>query len=184
MNPLTNVLEFLIHIFSTLYIYIVIIRMILGLTKADFYNPFSQFIVTLTSPVLLPMRKMIPSIGRIDTAAVVLIFAIKFAELFIIALLKGKVLLGPLIIPTIFSLINMVVNLFIFAIIILVVISWVAPHIHAQNNPLASVLRSITEPLLRPARKLIPPIGIYDLSTFAVLIALFCVKIFFNSFYY
>ena len=183
MDPLINVFVFLIHILFTLYIYIVLIRMILGYTKADFYNPFSQFIVTMTNPILQPMRKFIPSIGRVDTAALVLIFVLQFAELFLRNFLVGKkILLGSLIIPTIFGLIDLVLNLFIFAIIILIVISWIAPHIHTQNNPMASVLRSITEPLIRPARKLIPPIGIFDLSTFAVLIALYCIKIFIHSF--
>ena len=183
MDPFANVLTFLIHIAATLYIYIVLIRMILGYTKADFYNPFSQFILKLTSPILQPMRKWIPSIGRIDSAALVLIIVIKFAELFLIGLLAGKkIFIGSLILPTIFGLIDLVLNLFIFAIIVLVVISWVAPHLHAQNNPMASILRSITEPLIRPARKLIPPIGIFDLSTFVVLIALYSVKIFLHSF--
>ena len=183
MNPLINVLDFLVHITITLYIYVVIIRMILGLTRADFYNPFSQFVLTLTNPVLQPMRKLIPSIGKIDTAAIVLIFILKFVELLLRNLFAGnQVMLASLITPTIFGLINLVLNLFMFAIIILVIISWVAPHLHAQNNPMASILRSITEPLIRPARKLIPPIGMFDLSTLVVLIALYCVKILIHPF--
>ena len=183
MNPLINVLDFLVHILITLYIYVVIIRMILGMTKADFYNPFSQFILTLTNPVLQPMRKLIPSIGKIDTAAIVLIFILKFVELLLRNLFVGKnVMLASLIVPTILGLINLVLNIFIFAIIVLIIISWVAPHLHAQNNPMASILRSITEPLIRPARKLIPPIGMFDLSTFVVLVALYCIKIFILSF--
>ncbi len=182
MNPLLNIFDFLIHISITLYIYAIIIRMLLGLTHADFYNPFSQFILTITSPVLKPLRKWIPSIGRLDTAALVVIIFLKFAELIIRGLLAGKkIMLDSLIVPVIFGLIDLVINLFIFAIIILVIISWIAPHLHAQNNPLASVLRSITEPLIRPARKLIPPIGMFDLSTFVVLIALYCIKIFLHS---
>lgn len=182
MNALLNVFDFLIHISFTLYIYAVIIRMLLGLTNADFYNPFSQFILTITSPVLKPLRKWIPSIGRLDTAALVLIIFLKFAELFIRGMLAGKkIMVGSLIVPVIFGLIDLVINLFIFAIIILVIISWIAPHLHAQNNPLTSVLRSITEPLIRPARRLIPPIGMFDLSTFVVLVALYCVKIFLHS---
>ena len=182
MNALINVLDFLIHISFTLYIYAVIIRMLLGLTNADFYNPFSQFILTITSPVLKPLRKWIPGIGRLDTAALILIIFLKFAELFIRGMLAGKqIMIGSLIIPVIFGLLDLVINLFIFAIIILVIISWIAPHLHAQNNPIASVLRSITEPLIRPARRLIPPIGMFDLSTFVVLVALYCVKIFLHS---
>lgn len=182
MHALINVLDFLIHTLFTLYIYAVIIRMLLGLTRADFYNPFSKFILSITSPVLQPLRKWIPSFGRIDTAALLVIITLKFAELFIRGLLVGKkIFLGSLLIPVFFSLINLVVNIFIFTILALVIISWVAPHMHAQNNPLISVLRSITEPLLRPARKLIPPIGMLDLSAMVVLIALYCVQIFMRS---
>jgi len=183
MNPMSNVLDFLIHVLFISYIYAVIIRMILGLTRADFYNPFSQFILTITNPVLTPLRKILPSIGKIDTAAIVLILALKFIELALRSFLASKqVLFGSLIIPSIVGVLNQVLNIFIFAIILLVIISWVAPHLHGQSNPITPILRSITEPLIRPARKLIPPIGIFDLSTFVVLLGLYCIKIFLFSF--
>ena len=183
MNGLINVADFLIHITFTLYIYAIIIRLLLGLTGADFYNPFSQFILNLTSPILVPLRKYIPSIGRLDTAGIVLIILLKFAELSIRGLLAGsQASISSLLLPTIIGVIDLILNLLIFAIIILVIISWIAPQIHAQNNPLASVLRSITEPLIRPARKLIPPIGIFDLSTLVVLLVLYSIKIFLHSY--
>lgn len=183
MNPISNVLEFLIHVLFSMYIYAVIIRMLLGFTRADFYNPFSQFILTITNPVLTPLRKFIPSIGGIDSAAIILILVLKFIELTIRSLLISKqVLLSTLIVPSIIAVLNQVLNVFIFAIIILVVISWVAPHMHGQSNPITPILRSITEPLIRPARKLIPPIGVFDLSTFVVLLGLYCIKIFLHSF--
>ncbi|MFK7815267.1 MAG: YggT family protein [Gammaproteobacteria bacterium] len=183
MTPINNVLDFLIHVLFTSYIYAVIIRMLLGFTRADFYNPFSQFILTITNPVLTPLRKLMPSIGSIDTSAIVLILVLKFIELAARSFLVGKqVLLSALILPSVLGVLNQVVNIFIFAIIILVVISWVAPQVHSQSNPITPILRSITEPLIRPARKLIPPIGVFDLSTFAVLLGLYCIKIVLHSF--
>lgn len=182
MNPINNVLDFLIHILFTSYIYAVIIRMLLGLTRADFYNPFSQFILTITNPVLKPLRKLLPSVGSVETSAIVLIVVLKFIELAVRSFLVSKqVLLSALILPAIVGVLNQIVNVFIFAIIILVVISWVAPHMHGQSNPITPILRSITEPLIRPARKLIPPVGVFDLSTFVVLIGLYCIKIFLHS---
>ena len=182
MDPISNVLDFLIHVLFTSYIYAIIIRILLGLTRADFYNPFSQFILTITNPVLTPLRKLLPSIGGIDTSAIAILFVLKFIELAARSFLIGKqVLLSALIVPAIFGVLNQVVNIFIFAIIILVIISWVAPHMHGQSNPITPILRSITEPLIRPARKLIPPIGVFDLSTFVVLLALYCIKIFLHS---
>ena len=185
MHAFVNVFNFLIHILFTLYIYAAIIRILLRMTRADFYNPFSQFILTITNPLLRPLRKWIPGVGRVDTAAIVLIIFLKFTELLLYALLAGKQLaIGSFIGPVIFGLIDLVINLFIFSIISLVIISWIAPHLHTQNSPLTSILRSITEPLLRPARKLIPPIGILDLSTLVVLIALYCVQIFLRSLHF
>ena len=182
MNAINNVLEFLIHVLFTMYIYAVIVRMLLGLTRADFYNPFSQFILTVTNPVLIPLRKFIPSISGFDTAAIVLILVLKFVELVLRSFLIGKqVLLSSLILPTILGVLHQVLNVYIFAIIILVIISWVSPQMHGQSNPITPILRSITEPLIRPARKLIPPVGIFDLSTFVVILALYCVKIFLHS---
>lgn len=182
MNPISNVLDFLIHILFSMYIYAVILRILLGLTRADFYNPFSQFILTITNPVLKPLRKVMPSIGGIDTAAIILIVGLKFIELAARSFLISKnIMLSSLIVPSIVGVLNQVLNVFIFAIIILVIISWVAPHLHGQSNPLTPILRSITEPLIRPARKMIPPIGVFDLSTFAVLLGLYCVKIFLHS---
>ena len=182
MNPISNVFDFLIHVLFTMYIYAVILRMLLGLTRADFYNPFSQFILTVTNPVLTPLRKFIPSFGEIDIAAILLIFVLKFVELVLRGLLIGKQLfLSALIAPAIIGVLQQVLNIFIFAIILLVIISWVAPHMHGQSNPITPILRSISEPLIRPARKLIPPIGIFDLSTLAVLLGLYCIKIFLHS---
>ncbi len=183
MNPINNVLDFLIHVLFTSYIYAVIIRMLLGLTRADFYNPFSQFILSVTNPVLTPLRKLLPSIGGIDTSAIVLILVLKFIEFAARSFLIGKqILLTSLIVPSIFGALNQVVNIFIFAIILLVIISWLAPQMHGQSNPITPILRSITEPLIRPARKLIPPVGIFDLSTIVVLLGLYCIKILLHSF--
>lgn len=183
MNSLLNVVDFLVQVSFTLYIYAVIIRMLLGMTRADFYNPFSQFILTVTDPVLRPLRRWIPGAGRVDTAALVLIILLKFGELLIHGLLIGKTMtLGLLVIATFFGLADLVVNLFIFAIIVLALMSWLTPH--AQAHPLVSVLRTITTPLLRPARRYIPPIGAFDLSPLAVIIVLYCIKIFLGSLYF
>jgi YggT family protein len=178
MNPINNVLDFLIHVLFTSYIYAVIIRILLRLTRSDFYNPFSQFILAITNPVLTPLRKLIPSIGGIDASAIVLIFALKLIELAASSFLIGKqLLLSSLLVKAIFLVLNQVINIF-----ILVVVSWIAPHMHGQSNPITPILRSLTEPLLRPARKLIPHVGIFDLSTFVVLLGLYCIKIFLHSF--
>lgn len=182
MNALLGIADFLIHVLFTLYIYALMIRVFLELTHADYYNPFSQSILSLTSPVLRPLSKWVPGIGRLNTSAVLVMVAVKFAELWLRSLLVGRpVETGSMIVSSVFGVIDLALNLYIFAIIILVVISWIAPHVHAQNNPFVSVLRSITAPVLRPARRLIPQVGMFDFSTAAVLLVLFCAKIFLHS---
>lgn len=185
MNPLFNVIDFLVHVSFTLYIYAVIIRMLLGATRADFHNPFAQFILTVTTPALQPLRKWLPGIGQLDTAALVVVILLKFVALLIHDLLTGKeIMFGLLIIYTIFGLVDLVINLFILAIIVLALLSWIAPHVHVQNSPLTFALRAITDPLLQPARRYIPPIGIFDLSPLVVVVALYCIKIFLGSIYF
>ncbi len=184
MMPLLNVLDFLIQVLCTLYIYTVIIRILLGLTRADFYNPFSQFILTVTNPVLRLPRQWIPGIGRLDTAGVVFIVMLKFVELSVRGWLAGmEMAAGSLFIAVILGLLDSVVKLFIVAIIILVLTSWIATYSHTLHNPLTSVLRSITEPILNPARKIIPSTGMFDLSPLVALIALYCAHIFLHSIY-
>ena len=177
MQAANNVLTFLIHTLFTLYIGAIIIRTILAMTRADFYNPISQFLVTITNPLLIPLRKVIPSIGKIDTASWVLIFGLKALEIFLLFYIKG-IQANPqtLVIATIFQVIIMIVSIFLYAVIIRAILSWFAMG-NMGPNPLPSILHSITEPLLGPARKIIPPIGMFDLSAMIVILVLYSILI-------
>lgn len=182
MNALLGITDFLLHVLLTLYVYALMIRMLLGLTRADFYNPFSQSILTVTNPALRPLHRWIPHTGRLDTAALLLMVAVKFAELALRGLLVGRTAeTGTLFLAAVFGVIDLALNLYIFAIFALVAISWLAPHLHAQSNPFVSVLHSVTAPLLQPVRRMIPRVGVFDFSTAAVLLALFSAKIFLHS---
>ena len=175
MHAANNVLTFLIHTFFTLYIGALFLRVMLSATRADFYNPVSQFLVTITNPVLLPLRKLLPSIGYLDTASWVLIFGLKGLELFILSSL-GFAFRHPLIIQTVLEIAIFVTSITFFAVLLRVILSWFqTPQMH--QNPVFSLLTSITEPILSPARKYIPPIGVFDLSALVVLILLNCILI-------
>ena len=177
MQAANNVLTFLIHTLFTLYIGAIIIRTILAMTRADFYNPISQFLVTITNPLLIPLRKVIPSIGKIDTASWVLIFGLKALEIFLLFYIKG-IQANPqtLVIATIFQVIIMIVSIFLYAVIIRAILSWFAMG-NMGPSPLTSILHSITEPLLGPARKIIPPVGMFDLSAMIVILVLYSILI-------
>ncbi len=170
-----NAATFLIETVFFLYILLVMLRFLLQWTRANFYNPVSQFIVKATQPPLRPLRKIIPGFGGVDLAAAVLMFALKFTELWLVTGLLGITpQVGGLAILTIAELLGLLVNVFIVSILIQVIISWVNP---GMSNPVMGLLHSLNEPLLAPARRLIPPISGFDLSPIAVFIFLQLVSI-------
>ncbi len=169
-----NPLIFLIETLFDLYIIVLMLRFILQQVRADFYNPISQFIVKATDPVLKPARKLIPGFGGIDVATIVVIVAFIAIKIFIIALLSGyspSVL--ALLVTGIRDFITLALNIFIFAIIIQAILSWINPD---PYNPVAGVLFSITRPVLTPFRRLIKPVGGLDLSPLIALIALMFIE--------
>ena len=165
-----NAATFLIETLFGLYILIVMLRFLLQWTRADFYNPVSQFIVKATQPPLAPLRKIIPGFGGLDMAAVVFMFVLKLAELWLITGLLGIAPhIGGLAMLSIAGLLGLLIKVFMFSILIQVIISWVNPGMY---NPVVGLLHSINEPLLAPARRVIPPISGLDLSPIAVIIGL------------
>lgn len=170
-NPYVgNAATFLITTAFGLYILIVMLRFALQIVRADFYNPVSQFIVRATNPVLRPLRRYIPGAGGIDLASVLLMVALKYAELSLTAWVVGhSPQFGGLLMLSVAHLLSLLVNVFFFAIIIQVILSWVNP---GNYNPVIALVYSLTEPLLGPARRVIPPMGGLDLSPIVVLIAL------------
>jgi YggT family protein len=166
----TNPLEFLISTLFSLYIMAVMLRFLLGLVRADFYNPVSQFLVRITNPLLIPLRKVVPSIGKFDSAAMLLMIVLQLAAITLILLLRGEgISSAVLVIITLATLISLLINVYMFAIIVEVIISWMNP---GSYNPVSSLLHSLTSPLLRPIRHLVPPIAGIDLSPLFAIIGL------------
>lgn len=165
-----NAATFLIETLVGLYILIVMLRFLLQWARADFYNPVSQFIVKATQPALAPLRRVIPGFAGLDLAAVVFMFALKFVELWLVTTMLGIApQVGGLAMLTIAELLGLAINVYVFAILIQVIISWVNPGMY---NPVMGLLHSLNEPLLAPARRVIPPISGLDLSPIAVIIVL------------
>ncbi len=171
---LTNPLVFLIQVLFGAYTLVVMLRFLLQLVRADFYNPVSQFIVKATAPLLNPLRRIIPSLGGLDTASLVLAWLVKSLELMLILLVSGGTasLLAPFAwaIP---ELVGLAIDVFLYAILIQVILSWVNP---GGYNPVIGLIDRLTSPLLRPAQRLIPPLGGLDLSPMVVMIGLVLLK--------
>jgi YggT family protein len=178
-----NVAVFLIHTLFTLYIAALMLRLLLALVRADFYNPLSQFLVTVTNPALVPLRRVIPSVGGVDSASILLILALKMLEIWLLASIVGAPLgLSTLIVAAILQLTELLIYIFIFALIVQAVISWVAPT-QSYENPAVSILRDLTRPLLQPVQRVLPPVGMVDLSPLVVIIGLYILLIIIRSLY-
>lgn len=170
-NFFTQAGSLIIQTVFGLFIITVLLRFLLQVVRADFYNPFSQFIVKLSNPLLLPLRRLIPGIGGIDWASVVLLLLLEILKLVLLAALNGAAL-NPalLVLMAVVELLELTLWIYIIAIFVRVIGSWFAnPY---GGNPLMDTLISLTEPLMRPARRLIPAIGGIDLSPIAVLLFL------------
>ncbi|MGD9020562.1 MAG: YggT family protein [Lysobacterales bacterium] len=169
MNP-GGAFVYLISTLTDLYIAAIMLRLLLQLVGADYYNPLSQFLLRITNPVVLPARRIIPAIGKLDTASVVVMLLLEIAQLSLIALL-GTTAFGMqfLLLFAMQKLLLTLLMTYFVLIIARVIISWVAAHSH---HPIIPLIYQLTEPVLRPINRVIPPIGGIDLSPLFALIAL------------
>lgn len=177
---LQNIAIFLISTLFSLYIGAVLLRFLLALVRADFYNPLSQFLVKITNPVLVPLRRFVPPMGKLDTASLVLAFSLKLIAVVLLMSLQGiNIGLGGLVLAVLADLIRTVVWIFMIALIIQAIMSWVG---NSYGNPMGSLLDSLTAPLLDPIRKFVPLIGMVDLSPLVAILLLQVVLIALSGF--
>jgi YggT family protein len=168
---LSSPLVFLIQVAFGLFLLAVLLRFLLQLFRADFYNPLSQLIVKVTSPVLRPLRRIIPAIGKIDTASLVLLWLLQALELALIALILG-IPANPLgsLLWAIPELVALCINLFFIVLLIQVIMSWITPG--GAYHPASGLLYTLTEPLLRPVRRILPPFSGLDFSPMVAMVGL------------
>ena len=171
---------FLIQTVFGFYILAVMLRCLLQWVRADFYNPLVQFLVRITNPPLLPLRRIIPGYRGLDLASVALAFALQLVEVLLVTLLFGRPLgVGGLLLLTVMELLKLLINIYLWGVIIQVVLSWVNPD---PYHPAARVLAQLTAPLLRPARRWLPPISGVDLSPMLVVVALIFLSLLLQDF--
>ncbi len=172
MIGLNTAAIYILQTLGSLYLLIVLLRFILQLVRADFYNPLSQFIVRATKPLLNPLRRIIPGFGGIDLASLVLAILIQLVLMILILMLMGYGVGGVilhLLSWAIIAVTSLFLKVFFFALIISVILSWVAP---GSYNPGAQLVNQICEPLLMPFRKLLPNLGGLDISPIFAFLAL------------
>ncbi|MDX1251438.1 MAG: YggT family protein [Gammaproteobacteria bacterium] len=159
---------FLVKTLFDLYIGALLLRFLLQLVRADFRNPFSQFLVKATNPVVIPLRRIIPGMGGMDMASLLMALMLQAVKMLLLAVIAGRLpSIAGLLILSLADLTELLLTLYTATLILQVILSWVA---QGTYNPLANVLHSLNEPLLSPVRRLIPAISGFDLSPIGVLI--------------
>ncbi|MFT4787514.1 MAG: YggT family protein [Paraglaciecola sp.] len=163
-------MQFLIGTLFELYLMIVLLRFWLQLARADFYNPFSQFVVKATHPFVGPMRRILPSIGRIDTATLALALIVAALKIIALNLLIGNTNFNllPVLLGTCVLVIKEGLSLMMWVLIIRAIMSWVSQ----GYNPMDMVLGQLTEPMLAPIRRRLPNMGGLDLSVMVVIMGI------------
>lgn len=169
--PINNALLFLIQIVFNAYSFILMLRLLLQFFGADFFNPLSQFIVKVTQPIVKPLQRVLPKLKGVDLAIVLLLFVIEAIRITMVVWLQSGVIISPasLFVSSLGLLLRQLLNLFFYAIILRVLLSWFPTQ---SASPVTHILYVLTEPLLRRARQIIPPIGGLDLSPIAVILLL------------
>jgi len=169
---LNNALAYLIDVFFGLLTYTLLLRLVMQVMRAPFRNPLGQAVMALTDWIVKPLRRLLPGYRGIDWATVVAVLVFQFLWLLALQLAFGRgfALLGPgiafLLLATVIALVKAILWLVIIVVFAQAILSWVAP-----DGPLAGVLNALTFPVLRPVRRVVPPIGgTLDLSPLIVIV--------------
>ena len=166
----SGALIYLISTLTDLYVTAIMLRLLLQWVRADFYNPLCQFLIKVTNPVLVPARRLIPSIGKLDTASVVVMLMLELFQLVLIGLLSQTDFgFQFLLMFAVRKLLIALLLTYFVLIIARVIISWFA---NQSRHPLIPLIYQLTEPVLRPINRVLPALGGVDLSPLFALIAL------------
>lgn len=164
-------IRYIISALLWLLFFAFLLRVILQFVRADFRNPISQAVLRVTNPVVLPLRRVIPPVGKVDLASIIALLLVQLAAVCIELWMRGVALPA---VPQLLALMGLdlarkVIQFYFVALIIYAVLSWVAP---GAYSPASALLDRICAPLISPVRRVIPPIGGLDLSVLFVMILL------------
>jgi len=176
VNALNEIFGYLIQTLLSLYLIAMLLRFLLQLVRADFYNPISQFLVKVTNPVLVPLRRVIPGVGGIDVSSLLLALLLQALGIIALLLLNGLALPNPLILLvwSVLGVVGLLVNIYFFALLAMIILSWVAA---GSQHPAIYLLYQITEPVMAPFRKALPAMGGLDFSPILVFILINVIQI-------
>jgi YggT family protein len=176
MSAFSEISGYLVQTLLSLYLLTMLLRFVLQLVRADFYNPICQFLVKVTNPLVLPLRRVLPGFAGLDMASLVLALLLQLAGIVALLLINGlglpNILL--LLVWSVIGLVGLLVNIYFFALLAMIILSWVAP---GSKHPAIYLLHQITEPVMAPVRKVLPAMGGMDFSPILVFILINVIQI-------
>ncbi|GAB2790169.1 YggT family protein [Halomonas shantousis] len=170
-SQLGNAGLMLVNTLVSIYLFVLMLRFLLQLSRADYYNPMSQSVVKVTQPVVAPLQKLIRPMGRFDFATLLAGFLLKAIAIVVVLQIAGygmPPIIGVLL-AALAGVANAILKIYFFALIIMIILSWVSPQ---ASHPGALLVHQIVEPIMAPVRRVIPPLGMIDLSPIVVFIAI------------
>ena len=176
MAAFAEIFSYLLQTALSLLLFLLLLHLLLQLVRADFYNPISQMLIKITHPVLRPVRLLTPRLWGIDTAALLSLLLIQMASIATILAVNGQSLPNVflLLVWAILGIAALTVQFYFFAILAIIILSWIAP---GTSHPAARLLYQLTAPVMAPFRGLLPPMGGLDLSPILMFIAINIVQI-------
>ncbi len=176
MTALNEIFGYLIQTLLSLYLLAMLLRFLLQLARADFYNPICQFLVKVTNPLVIPLRRVIPGFAGLDMASLVLALLLQLAGIVALLLINGLGLPNILLLLawSALGVVSLLVNIYFFALLAMIILSWIAP---GSRHPAIYLLFQITEPVMAPFRKVLPAMGGMDFSPILVLILINVIQI-------
>jgi YggT family protein len=168
-------LLFILNALLTLVVVAFLLRVLMPLVRADFRNPIGEAVMSVTNPLVLPLRKLLPPGKRFDPASLVALILVQLAGTALLrAVAGGGFSLDAIVIGGFYALLHTVLQFYFFAVLLYALLSWFG----GGYNPAAQILGRLVEPLLAPIRRVVPPLGGLDLSALFLMIALQALQIF------
>ncbi|WP_280567609.1 YggT family protein [Chromohalobacter sp. 296-RDG] len=161
----------LVNTLINVYLFVLMLRFLLQFSRADYYNPVSQAVIKATRPVVAPLQRIFRPRGRFDPASLVAGLLIKAITIFVLLKLAGIGMppIQGVLVASLAGVLSAILDIYFFALIIMIILSWVAPQ---ASHPGAILVHQVVEPIMAPVRKVIPPLGMIDLSPIVVFIAI------------
>lgn len=173
---MTSAFVYIFKALTNLYLLAFVLRFVLQWVRASYDNPLSQAVVRITNPLVVPARRLLPSVRGVDVPTLVVLFVLEcLVMLALLAFIGASLPVPTFLLYVVLRLVMVTVWLYIGAIFIYVILSWFADP--RSYNPMTRLLGDLVQPVLRPVARILPPIGGLDLAPLLVSILLIAVTI-------